>query len=137
MNSYSRTLSTLGLLALAVVASAASPLPSPAPGAEMTLRHLTLSRSAPAANSSVAPPTEVRLYFSQQPQRGSTSITLTGAGGGEIELGDVTVDPENDRAFTSTIAASLTAGSYIVAWRTMASDGHVIRGDFRFVVTAD
>lgn len=136
MKTVLRTLSALCLLALVSVASAASPAP-PAAGAELALRHLTLSSSAPAANSSVAPPTEIRLIFSQQPQRGSTSITVTGAGGSAVQVGDVTVDPENDRAFSSAISTPLTAGSYTVAWRTMASDGHVIRGDFRFVVTAD
>jgi copper resistance protein C len=136
MKSVLRTLSAFGLLAIVSVASAASPA-HPAAGAEIALRHLTLSRSSPAANSSVAPPTEIRLTFSQQPQRSSTSITLTGAGGGAVVLGDVTVDPENDRTFSSAISTPLTAGSYTVAWRTMASDGHVIRGDFRFIVTAD
>ena len=136
MKTVLRTLSALGLLALVTVASAASPAP-PAAGADLALRHLTLSRSTPAANSSVASPTEIRLIFSQQPQRGSTSVTLSGAGGGAIELGAVTVDPENDRTFTAAVPAPLGPGSYTLAWRTMASDGHVIRGDFRFVVTAD
>ena len=136
MKTFLRTLSALGLLAFVSVASAASPAP-PAAGADIALRHLTLSRSTPAANSSVAPPTEIRLVFSQQPQRGSTSVTLTGAGGSTVEGGAATVDPENDRSFSSAISTPLAAGNYTVAWRTMASDGHVIRGDFRFVVTAD
>jgi len=136
MNTFLGTLSTLGLLAFTSVASGASPAP-PEPMAEATLRHLTLSRSEPAANSTVPSPSEIRLHFSQQPQRGSTSLTLTRSGGGTIEVGDVTVDPGNNRAFSSTVSTPLAPGSYVVAWRTMASDGHVIRGDFRFIVAAD
>lgn len=135
MKTLLRTLPALVLLALVSVASAATPPSSES--TDLTLRHLTLTRSAPAANASVAPPSEIRLWFSQEPQRGSTSITLTAPGGGEVEVGDVTVDPEDNRVFASAISSPLPAGSYVVAWRTMASDGHVIRGDFRFVVTAD
>lgn len=134
MKTVLRALSALGLLALVSVASAATPAPGES---DLALRHLTLSRSAPAANASVAPPTEIRLWFSQEPQRGSTSITLTGPGGGEVEVGDVAVDPENSQVFASAVSNPLAAGSYVVAWRTMASDGHVVRGDFRFVVAAD
>lgn len=136
MNAVLRTLSAVALVAVVSIASGASAAP-PDTGGDLVLRHLTLSRSAPAANASVAPPSEIRLWFSQEPQRNSTRLTLTGPGGAEVELGDVTVDPENNRSFASAVSTPLAPGSYLLAWRTMASDGHVIRGDFRFVVTAD
>ncbi len=99
-------------------------------------RHLTLRRSSPSDGTSVASPPEIRLWFSQEPQRGSTTLTLTGPGG-TLSLGDVTVDPEDPKVFFARVQTPLAAGSYRVNWRTMASDGHVIRGEFAFAVTAE
>jgi len=96
--------------------------------------HLSLQRSAPAAASSGAAPTEIRLWFSQRPQRGSTSITLTGRGGTRVPLGEVRSEGEGDRVFAAPVREPLTPGTYRVSWRTMAADGHVIRGDFSFTV---
>lgn len=99
-------------------------------------RHLTLRRSAPADGTSVATPSEIRLWFSQEPQRGSTTVTVTGPAGA-VAVGNVTVDADDNRTFFAPVESALPAGSYRVNWRTMASDGHVIRGEFGFTVTAE
>lgn len=99
--------------------------------------HLTLRRSAPANGSTVTPPSEIRVWFSQRPQRGSTALQLTGPGGAEIPLGEIREHPEDNRSFLAAVESRLTPGSYRVSWRTMAPDGHVIRGEFTFSVAAD
>ena len=99
--------------------------------------HLTLRRSAPANRTTVEPPTEVRLWFSERPQDRSTSLTLIGPSGDPVELGDLTTDEQDDRVFFVQPKAPLGPGAYRTVWRTMAQDGHVIRGEFTFTVTVE
>jgi methionine-rich copper-binding protein CopC len=42
------------------------------------------------------------------------------------------VDPKQ---LSVQVAPALPRGSYVVQWRCIADDGHVMRGDFRFEVT--
>lgn len=122
----------LGLLSLAPGAPAAA---GPGAGLPHPL-HLTLQRSAPEAGSTVTSPREIRLWFSQRPQRGSTSLSVTGPGGA-VRLGPIQEDPEDNRSFAAAIPSPPAPGSYRVSWRTMAQDGHVIRGEFTFAVASD
>jgi len=97
--------------------------------------HLRLERSAPAEDSTVAPPAEIRLWFSQATQEDATSIRLVDAAGELVELGEVT-PAEGRTVHYAPVPQELAAGHYTVAWRTMAADGHVIRGDFGFAVAS-
>lgn len=101
--------------------------------------HLALERSSPAAGETLpASPDEVRLWFSQTPQASATVIRLVdGETERLVELGPTRQDPDDARAFAASVAATLGAGSYTVRWRTMAADGHVVRGTFNFVVQAE
>lgn len=99
--------------------------------------HLTLRRSAPANRTTVEPPTEIRLWFSERPQNGATSVTLIGPSGDRLGTGDVTADEDDDTVYFVQPEAPLAAGAHRVAWRTMAQDGHVIRGEFTFTVAAE
>jgi copper resistance protein C len=125
--------SLLVLLSLLSPAPAAPAATGPGGGLPDPL-HLTLQRSAPEAGSTLTSPREIRLWFSQRPQRGSTSLSLTGPGG-SVPLGPIQEDPEDDRSFAAAIPSPPGPGSYRVSWRTMAQDGHVIRGEFTFAVT--
>jgi len=103
----------------------------------LALRHLSLRSSAPANRATVEPPTEIRLWFSERPQARSTALTLIGPNGDPVRLGDVTADAGDDRVYFARPDAALSPGAYRVAWRTMAQDGHVIRGEFTFTVALD
>jgi methionine-rich copper-binding protein CopC len=95
--------------------------------------HLRLERSAPAADSVVSPPSEIRLWFSQSTQDGATSIRLIDAAGEPVPTGDIQAS-EDHSVHHVPVPNELESGRYTVAWRTMAQDGHVIRGDFEFMV---
>ena len=97
--------------------------------------HLRLERSAPATDTTVSTPAEIRLWFSQATQEDATSIRLVDGDGELVELGDVT-PAEGRTVHFASVSGPLAAGSYTVAWRTMAADGHVVRGDFSFAVTS-
>jgi hypothetical protein len=106
------------------------------PPARSYLRHFALSRSVPAADASVPPPQEIRLWFTEVPQESSLSVRLIGGSGQAVETGPLEQEPEDGKVFHLSIEGALAAGGYTVAWRAIGSDGHVVRGDFGFTVTA-
>lgn len=96
-------------------------------------RHNRLTRSEPAADSTVAAPREIRLWFSERPTPRLSSIVLQAADSGRVALGAVraTDDP---LSISAPVEGALRAGQYAVTWRTTSGDGHVVRGRFVFRV---
>ncbi|MXX71761.1 MAG: copper resistance protein CopC [Gemmatimonadetes bacterium] len=95
--------------------------------------HFGLDRSVPAKDASVAPPGELRLWFTEEPQENSILIRLM-AGGELVETGPAEEDPEDGKVFSVAIENALGAGAYSISWRGMAQDGHVVRGEIPFSV---
>ena len=97
--------------------------------------HLHLVKSAPAANATVATsPGSIRLWFSQRPELAVTTVKVTGPGSAAVALARLA---SGDSALViAPVKTAMAPGSYSVAWRTMAKDGHVIRGTFSFRVEA-
>lgn len=98
--------------------------------------HLQLNRSFPAADTTLASPSELRLWFSQAPQAQATQARLIRDGEPVGALGALEQDPADEKVFAAPVSGTLPDGSYTVSWRTMAADGHVVRGDFAFTVRA-
>jgi methionine-rich copper-binding protein CopC len=95
--------------------------------------HLKLDKSDPKADSALdASPKAVSLWFSQAVELPATKITLTDAAKKEVTT--KALAKAADGAVVATLDAPLAAGKYNVSWRTMAKDGHVIKGEFGFTV---
>ncbi len=119
------------LLAIAVlIATAAVPT-----GRDGSL-HFGLSSSTPAADASVPSPEEIRLVFTQVPQESSVAVRLIDPAGDAVQTGDPAYDDEDRHVIHVAVEGRLPAGAYTVAWRGIGDDGHVVRGDFAFSVTA-
>lgn len=99
--------------------------------------HFGLSRSVPAADTTVAKPAEVRLWFTQVAKEGSVSIRVVDAAGNAIEAAAPARDEADGRIYAVAIARPLSAGRYTVAWRGIGDDGHVVTGDFGFTVSSE
>ena len=97
-------------------------------------RHLKLLKSDPAANATVASPTQVKLWFSQRPELAVTRIALVDASGTERVLAPLTRDAKAGSPIVAPVATPVAAGAYRIAWRTMATDGHVLNGTVPFTV---
>ena len=95
--------------------------------------HFSLSRSEPAAEATVAPPEELRLWFTQAPQDNSMSVRLM-AGDAVVETGPAIPDSGDDKVYGVAVGRTLEEGGYTIAWRAMAADGHVVRGEIPFTV---
>ncbi len=116
----SRFLATTVLLAAAVAGLSA---------------HLKVERSMPEADSTVTvAPTQLRLWFSQQPTVPISSLTLEGPDGkvatGKAVAGQT--DGKLDRSLVAPVTGSLVAGKYTVTWRTSGPDGHIQTESFTF-----
>ena len=98
--------------------------------------HFALDRSSPEADATVQAPSEIRLWFTQEPQEGSTSIRVVEAGDAGVEVGDATQDADDPTSFFVELQGTLPAGTYTVSWRGMGQDGHVVRDSFQFSVAA-
>jgi methionine-rich copper-binding protein CopC len=117
------------VILVGALAAASSPKASPA-------FHFALERSAPEADATVQAPSEIRLWFTEEPQEGTTSIRLVEAGDSGVEVGDVTQDGDDPTSFFVELEGMLPAGTYTVSWRGMGDDGHVVRDTFDFSVAA-
>ena len=125
LKSYARRGSAAIALAFSVIALAAWHAPF----------HLHLLKSTPAANATVTvAPDSIRLWFSQAPELKVTTVKVTGPGSAAVPLAPLASGDSS--LVVAPVKAKLAAGSYMVAWRTMAKDGHVARGSFAFTIGA-
>jgi len=97
-------------------------------------RHFALSKSSPEAGASVQTPNEIRLWFTQEPQEGTTQIRLVEADDHGVHVMDVAQDANDPTSFYIELHGTLPAGTYNVSWRGMGEDGHVVRDTFQFTV---
>lgn len=109
-----------GLLVLAVVAS------------ELALAHTELSLSVPAKGVAVAGPVaELKLEFAGDVRL--TAVSVHDAMGHELP---VQAPPtEVGSKFALALPEPLAEGKYIVTWRAVGADTHIVSGDFQFSVS--
>lgn len=102
----------------------------------VALFHLRLSRTEPAANAAVAAPAALKLWFTQRPELGVTTVRLLDARGTAVPTGALARAADAGAPIVVPVARPLAPGRYSVRWRTMARDGHVVDGGWSFTVTA-
>lgn len=123
---------TLPILLLAVLAAA---VPARDDVADAAF-HFALEKSAPAADATVEPPQAVKLWFTQVPQEGTTSIRVLDAAGEPVPTSDITQAENGSAVFSVAFESPPAAGTYTVSWRALGQDGHVVRDTFSFTVRA-
>jgi methionine-rich copper-binding protein CopC len=106
------------------------PAPSVAP-------HITLDASTPEDEQTVrGEVTEVRLFFSDAPLMRGASIRIVNASRQLQRSTPPVADEQDPKQLSVQLPTPLPAGKYVVQWRCIADDGHVMRGDFTFEVAA-
>lgn len=115
----------LALLALSAACAGAAWASAP-------LRHLTLKRAEPAADSTVTvAPTQLALHYSATPNLRLSSVTLTGPKG-PVALAPLTLDSAKAAPLVAKLSGTMTPGLHTVSWRTASADGHAITGKYSF-----
>lgn len=113
---------TRGWLMMALVVSATT----------VGLAHMKLSKTLPAANSTIAAkPDKVQIWYTQVPDKAVSRLTLSGPSG-EVKLGAVAV--AEDKSVVAAVEGATPDGAYKVSWQTAGDDGHIQKGEFAFTV---
>lgn len=96
--------------------------------------HNHLVKSTPSDGEQLrAAPKEIRLWFNERPEIPFTSVTLLKADSTKIATIKAVATPDS-MAAAVLLPSPLPEGKYLVNWRTASSDGHAIRGTFRFSI---
>jgi len=95
--------------------------------------HAQLEKATPAIGSTVSPPSEIRLEFSEGVEPKFSKVSLTGPGGAAA-LGAARTDSGNQAVLIVPISKPLSAGVYTVRWQAVSVDTHHTQGTFEFTV---
>jgi methionine-rich copper-binding protein CopC len=94
--------------------------------------HTKIAATSPAADASVAAPRVLELEFAGDVRL--TSVTLTDSKGAQFHLDAVPTEVAS--TFELAIHETLAPGDYIVVWRAVGGDTHIVSGEFAFKVVA-
>ncbi len=95
--------------------------------------HAHLVTAAPAANSTGASPSQVRLTFSEALEPKFSGFEVDMADGMKMNIA-VTADPADAKTLVGVVKTPLPAGGYRVQWHAVSSDTHRMTGSFSFTV---
>ena len=100
--------------------------------------HITMDRSIPADGEKVTGEVaEIRLFFSGTPLMRGASVRIVTSSRSLVRSTPPAADAEDSKQLFVRVDPPLPPGAYVVQWRCIADDGHVMRGDFRFEVGAE
>jgi len=98
--------------------------------------HANLDRAEPKVGSKVTTaPTEVKIYFNDDPQVDKSQIEVFDAKGKQIDKKDTHLD-KSDKAVLIVSVPALAPGTYKVQWHAVCPANHKTEGSFEFTVAA-
>jgi copper resistance protein C len=98
------------------------------------LAHAGLENQAPADGATVEAPQVLLITFSEPVTLAFTGITLSGADGAAVTLGEASLDPDGGTILTVPVPVPLSPGKYAVEWHALSDDGHRSHGSYSFTV---
>ncbi|MEU8657695.1 copper resistance CopC family protein [Actinoplanes philippinensis] len=94
--------------------------------------HNALAEATPAKNATLKkPPSEVKLRFLEKLKPDYTTITVSDAAKAKVETSAPKVDGATG---VVTFGEPLGNGVYTVAYQVVSTDGHTVKGSYRFTV---
>lgn len=101
-------------------------------GASPVAAHTDLVGSAPKSGQTLSePPGEITLRFGADLLSAGATVVAKDSSGAKVDVGPAVVA---GREVTAPWPASADSGTYTVAWRAVADDGHPLEGTFTFTV---
>ena len=98
------------------------------------LAHAYLVKSVPAQRAVLfRAPAKIQLWFNERLEPRYSSIGVSDAGGNPVDIGKAAVGAEDSKQLSISIKP-LPAGRYLVKYRVLSVDGHVVEDQFPFTV---
>jgi methionine-rich copper-binding protein CopC len=98
--------------------------------------HASLVRSAPARRATlVRAPDRVQLWFSERLEGRFSRLSVWDGAGRQVDFRDVRVDADDPKKLSVGLPP-LAPGAYLVRFRVLSVDGHVVEAEFPFTVRA-
>lgn len=95
--------------------------------------HAFVDHAEPKVGSEGPAPTEIKIWFTQQPEAAFSKIQVFDAGGAQVDKDDTHADADDKKLLIVSLPA-LPAGTYKVVWKVLSVDTHRTTGDFKFTV---
>jgi methionine-rich copper-binding protein CopC len=96
--------------------------------------HAYLIKSVPAQRAVLYHvPAKIQLWFNERLEPRYSSLTLSAADGKIVEIGKVEVSADDPKQLTAMLKL-LPAGLYVIKYRVLSVDGHVVQDQFPFTV---
>jgi methionine-rich copper-binding protein CopC len=92
--------------------------------------HAMLDHAEPRVGSTVKAPHSVTLWFTQNLEKGFSSVEVTDSGGTRVSSGTAVSGKE-----MRTSVKALAVGTYTVRWHVLSVDSHTTEGNFTFTVS--
>lgn len=91
----------------------------------------------PAPNSTIGTtPKQIKLLFNEALQDVGHTIALLDEKQNKIAIGKAMLDPKDQtkKTIIAEIPTALATGNYTVDWKALSTDGHTVKGSFKFTL---
>jgi methionine-rich copper-binding protein CopC len=131
-----RRLALAAVVATAVVASAVVAVAVPLSASRADARlHLRLKAAFPAKDTTLtSAPDAVRLWLSEPADLAATKIEVRNVSGAVVPTAALTRGEPRDAPVVALFTTPPGNGRYVIDWRAMSKDGHVVKGTHAFTV---
>ncbi len=98
------------------------------------LAHAYLVKSVPARRASLfTSPARIQLWFNERLEPRFSTLSVLDSNGKRVDLGNAQVVAEDPKQLTVGINA-VAPGVYVVKFRVLSVDGHVVEESFPFTI---
>ena len=99
------------------------------------MRHLKLTKTFPSKDTTVTvSPSAIKLWLSEPADLAASKISLSSVTGTPVALAKLSREPNKGAPIEAKLIKPIPPGMYVVTWKAMSKDGHVINGAYGFLV---
>ena len=99
------------------------------------LAHAVLVKSIPDSRAMLGrPPDRVQLWFNERIEAAFSTVSVWSESGRQVDRQDAAVGSDDAKRLSVSLPP-MEPGTYMVRFRVLSIDGHIVDASFRFTVT--